>query len=164
MAAEHINPADIQVSLEKQSITQQLQQYAAALESLSAESLPHLGDLVSAEIRFSDPFHCIQGQRRFMAVMSDMFTRLEYVRFHVHQIAPVSDTHHSPGGFLYWTFTANSKITGEFSFNGVSRIALDSAGRVNVHEDYWDSAELYQNIPGLGVLVRWLRRKVSCTI
>ncbi|MCO4757655.1 MAG: nuclear transport factor 2 family protein [Oceanospirillaceae bacterium] len=135
--------------------------YADLLESLTVESLPALIALTSQQIRFSDPFHRIEGQDRFRAVMRDMFTRLDGVCFSVHQVAPLASDA-MRGGFLHWTFAASSKLTGTFSFEGTSRIELDSEGLVRVHEDYWDSAALYRHIPGLGVLFRWLQRKAAC--
>lgn len=140
-----------------------LRRYADVLASLTVESLPTLIALTSQQVRFSDPFHRIEGQDRFKAVMQDMFTRLDDVCFRVHQVAPLAnDT--MRGGFLYWTFTANSKLTGTFSFEGTSLIGLDVEGLVCRHEDYWDSAALYRHIPGLGVLFRWLQRKAACQV
>lgn len=137
--------------------------YADVLESLTVESLPTFIALTSQQIRFSDPFHRIEGQDHFRTVMRDMFTRLDGVCFRVHQVAPVANDA-MQGGFLHWTFTANSQLTGTFSFEGTSRIELDAEGLVRVHEDYWDSAALYRHIPGLGVLFRWLQRKAACQV
>lgn len=140
-----------------------LRRYADVLESLTVESLPALVALTSPQICFSDPFHRIEGQERFRTVMRDMFTRLNGVCFCVHQVAPIANDA-MRGGFLYWTFTASSKRTGTFSFDGTSRIELDAEGLVRVHEDYWDSAALYRHIPGLGTLFRWLQRKAACQV
>jgi hypothetical protein len=31
-----------------------------------------------------------------------------------------------------------------------------------MHRDYWDAAEeLYEQLPGIGVLMRWLRRRAA---
>ncbi|MBE9396139.1 nuclear transport factor 2 family protein [Pontibacterium sp. N1Y112] len=142
-------------------IESSLRCYADVLASLTVESLPALVALTSEQIRFSDPFHRIEGQDHFRAIMQDMFTRLDGVCFCVHQVAPVANET-MRGGFLYWTFTASSKLTGTFSFDGTSCIELDAEGLVQVHEDYWDSAALYRHIPGLGLLFRWLQRKAAC--
>ena len=38
----------------------------------------------------------------------------------------------------------------------------DNAGRVAFHRDYWDAAEeLYEKLPGLGGLMRWLKRRAA---
>jgi hypothetical protein len=45
---------------------------------------------------------------------------------------------------------------------GSSHLRLDAQGRVQYHRDYWDAAEeLYEKIPGLGWLMRWLRQQAN---
>lgn len=138
----------------------QLHLYARALEQLSADRIADLVALTHPDIRFRDPFHQSQGQEVFARILSEMYMRLDHVTFEVHQIAP-SHHHEQPGGFLHWTFMASSHRTGAFSFQGTSRIEIDEGGLVSVHEDYWDSADLYRQVPGLKVFIRWLTRKVA---
>jgi hypothetical protein len=39
---------------------------------------------------------------------------------------------------------------------------LDEAGRITVHRDYWDAAEeLYEKLPLVGRLMRWLKRRAN---
>jgi hypothetical protein len=43
---------------------------------------------------------------------------------------------------------------------GGSHLRLASDGRVEDHRDYWDAAEeLYQKLPVLGGLMRWLKKR-----
>ncbi len=45
---------------------------------------------------------------------------------------------------------------------GGSHLTLDNGGRISEHRDYWDAAEeLYEKLPGLGTLMRWLERQAS---
>ncbi|MDP3310767.1 MAG: nuclear transport factor 2 family protein, partial [Polaromonas sp.] len=45
---------------------------------------------------------------------------------------------------------------------GTSHLKLTGAGLVSYHRDYWDAAEeLYEKLPLLGSLMRWLKRRVS---
>jgi hypothetical protein len=45
---------------------------------------------------------------------------------------------------------------------GGSHLTLDPDGRISDHRDYWDAAEeLYEKLPGLGALMRWLKRKAN---
>jgi NAD(P)-dependent dehydrogenase (short-subunit alcohol dehydrogenase family) len=45
---------------------------------------------------------------------------------------------------------------------GSSWLELSDDGRIAVHRDYWDLAEeLYEKIPGLAVVMRWLKRKAK---
>ena len=46
--------------------------------------------------------------------------------------------------------------------HGSSHLRFDEAGLVDYHRDYWDAAqELYEKIPGLASLMRWLRRQAN---
>ena len=45
---------------------------------------------------------------------------------------------------------------------GASLLTLDAQGRVSQHRDYWDAAEeLYEKLPGIGMLMRWLRQNAA---
>ena len=45
---------------------------------------------------------------------------------------------------------------------GGSHIRLAPDGRITEHRDYWDAAEeLYEKLPGLGSLMRWLKRRAN---
>ena len=47
---------------------------------------------------------------------------------------------------------------------GGTFLRLDAQGKVLEHRDYWDSAEeLYEKLPVLGALMRWLRKAGSAT-
>jgi hypothetical protein len=39
---------------------------------------------------------------------------------------------------------------------------LDPQGLIVLHRDYWDAAEeLYEKLPVVGALMRWLRRRAA---
>jgi len=45
---------------------------------------------------------------------------------------------------------------------GVSHLRLASDGRIAWHRDYWDAAgELYETVPVLGAVMRFLRRRLA---
>ena len=46
--------------------------------------------------------------------------------------------------------------------HGGTLVHFDAQGRVTLHRDYWDTAEeLYEKLPVLGRLMRWLRQAGS---
>ena len=139
-----------------------LSERAAALarffEELSPERLERLGDFYASDAWFRDPFNEVRGVAAIRALFEDMYRRLDAPRFRV-----TGSFAGPPGLVLAWDF--------EFRFRGqsgaphvvrgMSRLRLDAAGRVARHEDYWDSADLYDKVPLLGALVRALRRRVA---
>ena len=45
---------------------------------------------------------------------------------------------------------------------GASHLLWNTAGQVRLHRDYWDAAEeLYEKLPVVGALMRWLRRQAA---
>ena len=45
---------------------------------------------------------------------------------------------------------------------GSSHLRLDELGRITMHRDYWDVAEeLYEKLPLLGALMRWLKHRAN---
>ena len=45
---------------------------------------------------------------------------------------------------------------------GASHLVFDAQGLVVLHRDYWDAAEeLYEKLPLVGSLMRWLKRRAN---
>jgi len=45
---------------------------------------------------------------------------------------------------------------------GASKLCFDAEGKITNHRDFWDTGEeLYAKLPVIGVLVRWLRKRLS---
>lgn len=129
-------------------------------ESLTPQSLRQLGDFYAADARFKDPFNEVRGVAAITHIFEHMFARLHEPRFLVTQQL-VDDAQ----AFLVWEFRFRFKrgdTATEQVIHGGSHLTLDGDGRVSVHRDYWDAAEeLYEKLPLLGTLMRWLKRQAS---
>ncbi len=129
-------------------------------ESLSPGSLARLGEFYTPDARFKDPFNEVQGIPAITRVFEHMFDSLTAPRFIV--------TGRLVDGaqcFLVWEFrfrfqrfdTATEQVV-----RGGSHLRLAPDGRVSDHRDYWDAAEeLYEKLPVLGGLMRWLKRRAN---
>jgi hypothetical protein len=42
---------------------------------------------------------------------------------------------------------------------GMSHVRYDGKGKVIFHQDYWDTSVVYEKIPVLGAVIRWIKRK-----
>jgi len=133
-----------------------LENYINVLEKLDRNNLQSLETVTADTLEFRDPFNHTHSQQAFLAIMADMFEKLPTVRFTIHQ-----SMQDDLSAFIRWTFTANSKMTGEFSVEGTSRLEADSQGLITLHHDYWDASELMQRLPVLGCVIGKLRRKLS---
>ena len=60
-------------------------------------------------------------------------------------------------------YTENARFKDPFNeVRGVSHLVLAPDGRIAEHRDYWDAAEeLYEKLPLLGGLMRWLKRRAN---
>ncbi|HET9701978.1 MAG TPA: nuclear transport factor 2 family protein [Burkholderiales bacterium] len=122
---------------------------------LTAERLDGLAEFYTPDAWFRDPFNEVRGAQAIRGLFEDMYRRLEEPRFRV------TASFAGPEGLvLAWEFSF--RFRGAAGANhvipGMSHLRLDAAGRVNWHRDYWDSADLYAKIRGLGTLMRALRR------
>lgn len=132
----------------------------AWFESLSPAALTQLGEFYTADARFKDPFNDVQGLPAMARVFEHMFESLDGPRFVV--------TDRLVDGtqcFLTWEFRFRFRrfdTTTEQVVRGGSHLRLAPDGRVSDHRDYWDAAEeLYEKLPVVGGLMRWLKRRAN---
>lgn len=126
-------------------------------ETLSPETVDALPQYYAQECRFVDPFSDVRGVERVAAIFRHMFDQLDAPRFIVRErVAEGSRL------LLTWDFEFRFRRwrPGETRrIHGASLLTLDAGGLVTVHRDYWDAAELYEKLPGLGLLMRALKRR-----
>ncbi|MBL0918863.1 MAG: nuclear transport factor 2 family protein [Hydrogenophaga sp.] len=129
-------------------------------ESLSPAALDRLGEFYTDDARFKDPFNEVRGVAAIRGVFEHMYASLHEPRFVVTQ--RVVD---GAQCFLVWEFrfrfrrfdTRTAQVV-----RGGSHLVLAADGRIADHRDYWDAAEeLYEKLPAVGALMRWLKRRAN---
>lgn len=128
-------------------------------EHLSPENLPQLAQIYTETARFKDPFNEVQGVPAIKAIFEHMFRTLEAPRFIVHDTVVQGQQ-----CFLTWdfVFSLKGRKLPPLVVRGGSHLKLADDGRIADHRDYWDVAEeLYEKLPVLGALMRWLKRRVN---
>ena len=129
-------------------------------EQLQPQALDQLATHYAHDARFKDPFNEVQGLPAIRRIFEHMFVALHEPRFVVTQ--QLVDGHQA---FLVWEFRFRFRrfdTVTEQVVRGGSHLVLDPDGRVALHRDYWDAAEeLYEKLPGLGALMRWLKRQAN---
>lgn len=136
-----------------------MQRIVQAFEALSPESLARLDLLYTADVRFKDPFNEVQGVPAVRGIFEHMFKSLDGPHFVVRDAVVQGDQ-----CFLTWDFLFRMKRfnRAEQCIRGASQLWLAEDGRIRVHRDYWDAAEeLYEKLPLLGGLMRWLKKKAA---
>ncbi len=136
-----------------------VQRVVALYETLAPADLPALRGVYADDARFKDPFNQVQGVAAIARIFSHMFRTLDRPRFQVLDIVADGDAL-----FLTWDFTFRTRGAGAaaMAIHGGSHIRFNADGQVQSHRDYWDAAEeLYEKLPVLGTLMRWLKKRAG---
>lgn len=141
-------------------VTERVQTLVRFFEQLQRSDLPRLAQLYAEQAYFKDPFNEVRGLAQIERIFAHMYEALDQPHFVVtEQILQGRQC------FLAWEFRFRFKRFDRSSWQvvrGSSHLRLDEQGLVDYHRDYWDAAEeLYEKIPGLGALMRWLRRQAN---
>ncbi len=144
-------------------------------EHLTVNDLKRLDEIYTQDAHFKDPFNEVQGVESIQRIFAHMFESLIEPRFVItHQVGHVSpneDLRNEPSEvqcFVTWDFLFNMRrFNPEITHvvRGASHLVLREEGgvwRIALHRDYWDAAEeLYEKLPVVGSVMRWLKRRVN---
>jgi steroid Delta-isomerase len=132
----------------------------AFFEALTPADVKRIGEFYAHDALFKDPFNEVQGHAAIEKVFAHMYVALQEPRFVVRDIVAEGDQ-----CFLTWDFLFRFERfspTAPQCVRGGSHIVFGDDGRIAVHRDYWDAAgELYEKLPGVGALMRWLKRRAN---
>ena len=131
---------------------------SAFFEQLRPEDLLRLGEFYAPQARFKDPFNEVSGLAAIEQVFRHMFQALDQPHFRI-----TAQVLQGRQCFLTWDFLFRFKGMGaaaEQVVHGATHLVFDEQGLIELHRDYWDAAEeLYEKLPVLGALMRWLKRR-----
>jgi hypothetical protein len=129
-------------------------------ENLTPDSATRMGKHYDAQARFVDPFNDVQGLVAIEHIFQHMFVALDDPRFVV-----TTQMLQGQQCFLTWDFHFRFKrfqSTTQQTIRGATHLVFSDAGLVTLHRDYWDAAqELYEKLPVVGSLMRWLKRHAN---
>lgn len=140
-------------------MSQAVERIVVFFETLTPHSVERLGELYTEDAYFKDPFNEVRGTAAIERIFRHMFVALDAPRFVVRDIVVDGDQ-----CFLTWDFLFRMKRfdRSEQCIRGGSHLVLAEDGRITLHRDYWDAAEeLYEKLPVLGALMRWLKKRAN---
>lgn len=126
-------------------------------ENLTPDALAQLDAIYAPDASFKDPFNEVAGVGAIRGIFEAMYRQVNRPRFVITR--SVSQGEHA---FLTWEFVFSWKSdeSEDVTIRGATHIQFAADGRVALHRDYWDAAEeLYEKLPVLGSLMRWLKRR-----
>ncbi|MFZ6850010.1 nuclear transport factor 2 family protein [Undibacterium sp. RuRC25W] len=136
-----------------------LQRLVHFFETLTPEQTRDLSTIYSVDAYFKDPFNDVRGLPAVTHIFQHMFVQVEKPRFKITSTVLQGDT-----AFLCWDFYFYMKKFNpdEQCIRGATHVRFSEDGKVQMHRDYWDAAEeLYEKLPLLGTLMRWLKRTAN---
>jgi ketosteroid isomerase-like protein len=131
----------------------------ALFEQLAPADVARLSEFYAGDAHFKDPFNDVVGLPYIQRVFAQMFVALDEPRFVVRDVLVDGDQ-----CMLTWDFLFRFRRFDRrpHTVRGATHLRFDAQGHVAVHRDYWDAAEeVYEKLPLLGVLMRWLKRRAS---
>lgn len=130
--------------------------YKRYLETLTPETLAALGQYVTDDVRFKDPFNDVRGVAAMARVFHHMFANVTDIRFKVDHALSEDNV-----CLMAWRF--EGKVSGKaWAFDGTSVIIFAPDGRVAEHIDHWDAArDFYERLPFIGWLLRRIRGRLA---
>ena len=126
-------------------------------EHLQPQDLQRLRAVYTDDAFFKDPFNEVRSREAIEAIFRHMFDALDKPRFVITQAVAQGDD-----AFLTWDFhlRLRSGRRDALCIRGATHLRFAADGRIEWHRDYWDAAEeLYERLPLLGALMRWLKRR-----
>lgn len=125
-------------------------------ENVSPQSVKEIAALYDADAYFKDPFNEVRGQANIIHIFEHMFRQVDAPHFIIKQSILQDED-----AFIVWDFEFNMRSTKQLqTIHGSSHVRFNTAGKVAYHRDYWDAAEeLYEKIPVLGSMMRFIKRK-----
>ena len=127
---------------------------------ISHDRLARIDEVYAPGAYFRDPFNEVRGPAAIRAILGRMLDDCRDCRFDF--LDAVVDER---GAMLTWDFTFRMRRIQPRvvrRIHGASHLRFDASGRVAYHRDYWDAAgELYETLPGVGSLMRWLRHRIA---
>ncbi len=137
-----------------------VEKIAVFFETLTPQGIERFSQFYTEDAYFKDPFNEVRGIPAIQRIFQHMYQTLDEPRFVV--TARVVEGEQV---FLSWDFHFRFRNfkTGQLqTIRGATHLRLAQDGRIRSHRDYWDAAEeLYEKLPMVGGLMRWLKRRAN---
>ncbi len=137
-----------------------VEKIAVFFETLTPQSIERFSQFYTEDAYFKDPFNEVRGIPAIQRIFRHMYQTLDEPHFVV--TARVVEGEQV---FLNWDFHfrfRNFKTRELQTIRGATHLRLAHDGRIRSHRDYWDAAEeLYEKLPLVGALMRWLKRRAN---
>lgn len=133
-----------------------IEKFQTQFKRMEPNMVLNLDDLYDPNVRFEDPLHKVEGRAALLEYFNKLNSQLEYADFEFG--VPVCSEN---AAAVPWVMTmALKKPKQVISIPGISHLTF--AERILTQRDYFDvGASLYEKLPIMGPLLRWIKKKVT---
>lgn len=134
-----------------------IKQFKLCFQDLSQADLSQLSDIYANDVVFKDPVHEIHGLVGLEDYLTALCADLSHCQFEY--LDEVISEH---SAYIKWVMHFKHPKLGDklISVRGVSH--LQFSDKVDFHEDLYDmGAMLYEQLPVLGNVTRWLKLRLA---
>ncbi len=132
----------------------------SVFNNLNASNTNLLEQIYSEDLIFEDPAHKIHGLKNFKIYCQNLYQRVNKCKFEFKNVE-----YFNGGAILEWNMLLqHPRLNGgnEFNVDGVSVVKFND--KIYSHRDYFDlGAMLYEQLPILGSLTKFIKRKLGTT-
>lgn len=145
----------IEVGQAHASVPDLLQEFRHLFNTMGSGNLGDLARVYSEEVVFTDPFASVRGLDNLTKYLGNSYQNVISCRFDFEPAVVEGQRVAIP-----WVmYLKHKRLKGgeEVSVDGLSLLTI-TGNRVSAHRDYFDAGELlYENLPVLGRMVKWIR-------
>lgn len=105
---------------------------------------------------FRDGFKEVVGIEAMEAYFLNSVEGIQTCTFDIQEMAV-----HAGNYYFRWVMHLTMKRSPDDPIRtvGMSHVRYDARGKVIFHQDYWDTGVVYEKIPVMGAVIRWIKNK-----
>jgi limonene-1,2-epoxide hydrolase len=113
-------------------------------------------NLYAENAYFRDVYKTVQGRDSIEAYFLKSAETIHECTFDIQDIAV-----HEGNYYFRWIMHLTTKRWKDQPITavGMSHVRFDKEGMVIFHQDYWDSSIIYEKVPIMGSVIRWIKRQ-----
>lgn len=141
--------------------TDALSRFAGFFSSFAADRISRLLPTTYADdIYFNDTLKAIRGRDSLAHYLGESAAAVEDCRVEILDTTRTAEGEHLVRWKMMIRFKRFRRGVDTWTV-GLSHLRFDASGRVVYHQDYWNAADgLYEHVPLLGSMIRWIKSKL----
>jgi len=114
-------------------------------------------DLYAENAYFRDGFRQVKNNANIEKYFLGTTEAIQECTFDIKDVA-----YHDGNYYFRWIMSLKLKRNPDNPLTqaGMSHVRFNTKGRIVFHRDYWETAALYERLPVLGSIIRWIKKQI----